>query len=183
MAEALQEVYSLLVPLQGGRLIVPRTTVAEVTGYTKPKDRPADAPSFLLGFFDWQGQKIPMISFEAAGGLAVPPHSRRTRIAVLYGIGGKLNPPAFALMTQGYPYLVRINPNVLQIETSDPEALTGPSLVQLRIANERPVIPDIEALEDMIIDALGIQAAESPTFDFTGTGTGTGYGTDTDFQI
>lgn len=165
----LQEVYSLLLPISGGRLILPRLSIAEVTGYTRPKNRPEDAPEWLLGFMGWQGNEIPMVSFEAACGRPVPELSRRSRIAIIYAIGGRLNPSVFALVTQGYPYLIRVNPGVLQVEAEE-QGGDRPVLVQLRIANERPMIPDLEKLEDMMGEALGIAP---------GSGIDTAHGEDT----
>lgn len=170
MAE-LQEVYSLLVPLQGSRMIVPRTAVLEVMGWSRPKEQPADAPAWLLGLLEWQGAKIPLISFEAACGQEAPAAKSRTRIAVLQAIGGLLEPPAFAIATQGYPYLLRVNANVLRQDDSG-EPMTGPVLARVRMANERPMIPDLEQLEQMMAAALGIEvrqpvaeAAEEADFD------------------
>lgn len=165
----LQEVYSLLLPIAGGRLILPRVSVAEVTGFVRPKNRPDDAPDWLLGKLSWQGSEIPMISYEAACGKPVPELGRRARIAIVYAIGGRLTPAVFALVTQGYPYLIRVNPAVLQIEDEerDPEQ---PYLVKLRIANERPMIPDLEKIEDMIGEALGVAP---------GSGIDTAHGEDT----
>jgi chemosensory pili system protein ChpC len=158
MAE-LQEVYSQLVPLDGTRLIVPRTAVVEVMGWSAPKEKVADAPDWLLGLLDWQGNKIPLIAFEAACGRAVPGIKSRTRIAVLQAIGGLLEPPVFAVATQGYPYLLRVNANVLKLDDSD-EPLAGPVLARVRMANERPLIPDLETVETMIASALGIEAPQ-----------------------
>lgn len=155
MAEAaLQEVYSSLLPTKGGRLILPRSSIAEVMGYSKPHSRPEDAPEWLLGMIRWQGQEIPLISFEAAAGQPLPDIGRRSRITVIYAIGGKLTPSVFAIATQGYPYLVRVNPNVLHLETEG--EVGGPVLARLRMANERPVVPDLELLEDMLAAALGL---------------------------
>lgn len=154
---AIREVYSLLMPIQDGRLVIPRAAVAEVMGYSKPKERPDDAPDFLLGFIEWQEQRIPLVSFEAARGKPMPEFGRRTRIAVVFGIGGRLNPDVFAVVTQGYPYLVRVNENVLKPEPiEDDDALI---LARVRMANEKPYIPDLEELENRIADSLGLQAA------------------------
>lgn len=150
----LQEVYSSLLPTKGGRLILPRSSIAEVMGYSKPRNRPEDAPEWLLGMIVWQGQEIPLISFEAAAGQELPDIGRRSRITVIYAIGGKLSPSVFAIATQGYPYLVRVNPNVLHLETEGETG--GPILARLRMANERPVVPDLELLEDMLVAAMGL---------------------------
>jgi len=155
----LEEVYSQLVPLQGGRMIVPRTAVIEVMGWNTPKHPVADAPPWLLGLLEWQGNRIPLVSFEAACGDPVPSAKNRTRIAVMQAIGGVLEPPAFALATQGYPYLLRVNVNVMRPD-EDAGQLAGPVLTRVRMANERPMIPDLERLEAMIAEALGIEAPQ-----------------------
>ncbi|HEX7031050.1 MAG TPA: chemotaxis protein CheW [Gammaproteobacteria bacterium] len=159
--QPVREVYSLLMPVQDGRIIVPRAAVAEVMGYTKPKNRPDDAPDFVLGFIEWQRQQIPLISYEAARGRGVPELGRRTRIAVVFGIGGHLKPDVFAVVTQGYPYLVRVNENVLQSE--EMEADEPLILARVRMANEKPYIPHLERLEAMIAAGLGIEPAGEET--------------------
>lgn len=152
--QPVREVYSLLMPVHGGRIIVPRAAVAEVMGYSKPKDRPEGAPAFVLGFVEWQNQRIPLVSFEAARGGDVPELGRRTRIAVVFGIADRLKPNVFAVVTQGYPYLVRVNENVLHseaVETEEPLILA-----RVRMANEKPFVPDLEKLELLIAESLGI---------------------------
>lgn len=154
--QPVREVYSLLMPIKGGRIIVPRAAVAEVMGYTRPSERPDDAPAFVLGFVEWQGQRIPLVSFEAARGGDVPELGRRTRIAVVFGIAGRLTPNVFAVVTQGYPYLVRVNENVLhreEVEADEPLVLA-----RVRMANEKPFVPDLEQLEVLIADGLGVEA-------------------------
>jgi len=159
MSAVFEEIYSLLVPIAGGRLIVPRAAVVEVMGYNAPKERPADAPEWLLGWIHWQNARIPLISIEAASGQPLPEFKSRTRIAVVQAIAGLLDPPAFALATQGYPYLLRVNRNVLKLDESD-EPLPAQILTRLRMANERPGVPDLEALERMLAVALGIPLEE-----------------------
>ena len=155
MSAALDELYGLLVPLAGSRLVLPRAAIIEVMGYAAPRERPADAPEWLLGWTTWTGNRIPLISFESACGQPLPEFKNRTRIAVIQAIAGLLDPPAFAIATQGYPYLLRVNRNVLKLETGEAE----PDVVmsRVRMANERPAVPDLELLERMIAGALGIE--------------------------
>jgi chemosensory pili system protein ChpC len=157
MSAVFEEIYSLLVPLAGSRLILPRAAVVEVMGYNPPKERPADAPEWLLGWVNWQNNKIPLISFEGACGQPLPEFKSRTRIAVVQAISGLLDPPAFAVATQGYPYLLRVNRGVLRLDDSE-EQLPEQLLVRVRMANERPGIPDLESIERMVAQALGIEA-------------------------
>lgn len=153
MTEAIEEVYSLLIPFAGGKLILPRLSVTEVTGYVRPKPVP-NAPVWLLGLMPWQGQEIPLVSFEGLCGRKVPERASRTRIAVTYAINDQLEPPVFAIMTQGYPYLVRVNPMVLSVEPENEFDSGEPVLNRVRMANERPFIPDLEAIEQKLIEVM-----------------------------
>ena len=79
-AEA-DELYSLLVPLSGERLIVPRACVAEVVRFTAPQQE-AGAHSWMLGTVNWNGRALPVVSFEGTLGKEVPAATGRTRIVV-----------------------------------------------------------------------------------------------------
>lgn len=169
MAEQFDEVYSLLIPFAGGKLILPRVSVAEVTGFLRPKPV-RGAPDWLLGLINWQNQEVPLVSFEGMCGRKVPERAGRTRIAVTHAIGEQINPPVVALLTQGYPYLVRVNPAVLSVDPEN-DFGTGPVLNRVRMANERPVIPDLEAIEERLLEVM-------PERRFTDTSTGTGSATE-----
>jgi chemosensory pili system protein ChpC len=56
MSEASGEIYSLLIPLSGGRLLVPRACVAEIAGYQTPSIMPG-APPWYLGLVLWNGRQ------------------------------------------------------------------------------------------------------------------------------
>lgn len=153
MPQTLDEVYSLLIPVAGGKLILPRVCVAEVMGYTRP--RPLDSvPAWLLGLVHWQDQELPLVSFEGLCGRRIPERANRTRVAVVYGVSASMEPPVFALMTQGYPYLVRVNASVLSQDADEAYDPEQPVLARVHMANERPVIPDLEAIEDKLLAVL-----------------------------
>lgn len=149
MSAAAQELYSLLIPLWDERLIVPRTCVAEVISYTKPEGIDA-APEWLLGSVNWSGREIPLVSFEGTCGRPVEETTRRTRIVVFHALLGKLRPAFFAILSKGFPQLVRVNPGVLQPETDKGFSKDSPILCQLRMINEYPLVPDLERLEEII---------------------------------
>lgn len=153
MTDTIEEVYSLLIPFAGGKLILPRLSVAEVTGYVRPKPVP-NAPIWLLGLMSWQDQQIPLVSFEGLCGRKVPERANRTRIAVTYAINDQLEPPVFAIMTQGYPYLVRVNSAVLSVESENDFTGNEPVINRVRMDNERPYIPDLEAIEEKLIEVM-----------------------------
>jgi chemosensory pili system protein ChpC len=65
MSDLRDELYSLLVPLAGERLIVPRACVAEVIGYQTPAEM-NNAPPWYVGVVSWSGRNVPVVSFEGA---------------------------------------------------------------------------------------------------------------------
>ncbi len=155
MNEVAEELYSLLIPLQDARLIVPRACIAEVVGFTRPSVVADDAPDWFVGTLDWNGRQLPVVSFEAAAGQAVPESSGRTRVVVFHAMAGQLQPPFFGVLTQGFPQLVRVNPDVL---TPDDEVFPadGPVICRIRMINELPLIPDLECLERMILSVTTV---------------------------
>ncbi len=149
------ELYSLLIPLAQERLILPRSSVAEVIGF-QPLDAMAGAPAWYLGTLGWNGRTIPVISFEGACGQPIPPTGGRARIVVLYCLGQKLDAGFFGILTQGFPQLVRANPDVVKPDLQRSFAERSPVLCQVRMINETPLIPDLERLEDMISEETSV---------------------------
>ena len=117
MSDLRDELYSLLVPLVGERLIVPRACVAEVIGYQAPAEM-TNAPPWYLGVVSWSGRSVPVVSFEGAVGQTLPTVSSRTRIVVFHATGGKLQCGYFGMLTQGFPQLVRVNADVVRPDPS-----------------------------------------------------------------
>lgn len=149
------ELYSLLIPLAGERLIVPRATVAEVVGL-QPLEAMAGAPAWYLGVLAWNGRNVPVISFEGICGQALPGTGGRTRIVVLHALGEKLDAGYFGLLTQGFPQIVRVNPDVIKPDVSRVFGERSPVLCQVRMINETPLVPDLERLEDMIAEETSV---------------------------
>lgn len=149
MSTEADELYSLLVPLSGDRLIVPRACVAEVVRFSAPKHE-AGAHDWMLGSVNWNGRPLPVVSFEGALGNDVPVATGRTRIVVFYASTGQLKTGYFGVLTQGFPQLVRVNKDVLKLEAKDGWPEDAPVLCRVRMINEFPMIPDLERLEAML---------------------------------
>jgi len=156
VSEDTQELYSLLVPLAEDRLIVPRACVVEVVRYTDP-DTEAGAHSWMMGSVGWNGRQLPVASFEGALGKEVPVTTGRTRIVVFYAATGQLKAGYFGVLTQGFPQLVRVNKDVLALESTEGWPESAPVLCRVKMINEFPLIPDLEKLENMLAEEL-IQA-------------------------
>ncbi len=113
VADRNAEIYSLLIPLVDGRLIVPRSCVAEVIGF-QPAAEMTGAPPWYLGLATWNGRNIPLVSFEGCCGHMIPPASSRSRIVVLHAVSPQIDAGYFALISQGFPQLVRVSADVVR---------------------------------------------------------------------
>ena len=151
------ELYGLLVPLADDRLLVPRACVAEVTGFQQPQEMPG-APPWYLGVVPWNGRSIPVISFEGVTGGRIPIIGGRARIVVFVCLGNRLPAGHFGIVTQGFPQLVRVNADVVQLEPARPGSDRAPILCRVRMVNETPVIPDLDRLEELISDETTVTA-------------------------
>ncbi|MGA2024347.1 MAG: chemotaxis protein CheW [Steroidobacteraceae bacterium] len=155
MSERIAEVYSLLIPLADARLLVPRACVAEVVGYQVPAPMEA-APPWYLGLVNWNARSLPLVSFEGACGLPIPPASGRSRVVVFHALGGHIEIGYFGIVSQGFPQLVRVSNDVVRPDNSRIFAERVPVLCQVRMLNETPLLPDLERLELMIAEETSV---------------------------
>jgi chemosensory pili system protein ChpC len=144
-----EELYSLLVPLVEERLIVPRACVAEVVRYTPPAQNDGKK-NWMLGTIGWNGRDLPVVAFEGAIGKDVPAPTGRTRVVVFYSSTGSIRSGFFGILTQGFPQLVRVNEDVLKLDSAEGWPEGAPVLCRVKMINEFPLIPNLEVLERMI---------------------------------
>jgi len=145
-----EELYSLLVPLVDERLIIPRACVAEVVRYTSPEHREG-SQNWMLGTISWNGRALPVVSFEGAIGKDIPAPTGRTRVVVFYSSSGQLKTGYFGVLTQGFPQLVRVNRDVLKLDSTEGWPDSAPVLCRVKMINEFPLVPHLQQLEEMIV--------------------------------
>lgn len=149
------ELYSLLIPLRNERILVPRMCVAEVIAFADTEKREdAALPEWLLGTVDWNGRRVPVITLDAAGEEEESHGSRRgsrSRIVIFHALGTGLKPAFYGVLTQGFPQLVRVNRDVLTKDNDEPPP-GQPMLCRVRMIHEFPLIPDLETIEQRLVD-------------------------------
>ena len=111
------------------------------------------------GTVPWNGKAVPLVSFEGACGQSIPPASGRTRIVILHALGTRVEGGNFALVSQGFPQLVRVSSDVVRPDNSRVFPERTPIICQIRMVNETPLVPDLERLEEMIADETSIGTA------------------------
>ena len=155
MVERISEIYSLLIPLLDGRLIIPRSCVAEVVGFQPPSEMPG-APPWYLGTFAWGSRQIPLVSFEGTCGQTIPPLTGRTRVVVLFALGNHVEGGYYGIVSQGFPQLVRVSADILRPDPTKTFPERTPIISQVRMINEAPWIPDLERIEEMISEETSV---------------------------
>ncbi len=158
MNEQSTEIYSLLIPLSGGRLLVPRACVAEIAGYQTPMLMPG-APPWYLGLVLWNSRQVPLASFEGLCADAIPEVSTRSRIVLFHALGERLEGGVFGIVAQGFPQLVRVGADVIRPDSGYAVPEGHPVLCRVRMMNETPRIPDLARLEMQIADETSVTPA------------------------
>ncbi len=157
MAIIADELYSLLIPLESERLVVPRSCVAEVVRYSVPSSD--DHPEgWLRGTIKWNNQQIPVISFEALCGDAGTEPGRRTRVVVFNRLGAASDCPNYGIMAEGFPQMVKVNREVVVLDTDYKVKENAPVICQINMLKEHALIPDLEAIEARISAELSPDA-------------------------
>jgi chemosensory pili system protein ChpC len=146
-----KELYSLLIPLQNERLLVPRMCVAEVIAFVDAaRSRDDAAPDWYLGAIEWNNRRLPVASFDAQHADERKSKRSRTRVVVFHALTQELKGGYYGILTQGFPQLVRVNADVLGVESEQPVPEGIPALCRARMIHEYPLIPDLERIEQMI---------------------------------
>ncbi len=156
-ADALpREIRGVMLPVTGGRVLVPNTTMGEVITFAHPS--PVEgAPPWLLGRLAWRGWGLPVLAFSALAGTAADESTENARVAILKALSGHARLPYFGVLTQGFPRLTLIAEDMLL-----PDGNAGPLPVGVReqvLVHDEPAwIPDLAAVENQIVEALGVAA-------------------------
>ena len=153
VSQETKELYSLLIPLKGERLLVPRMCVAEVIAFVENmRERPENGPDWFLGTVEWNGRRLPVVSFDDPDLDDRRSKRNRTRVVVFHALMGELKGGYYGILTQGFPQLVRVNPDVLSVDTDQPLPERPPVLCRARMIHEYPLIPDVERIERMVAE-------------------------------
>jgi chemosensory pili system protein ChpC len=143
------ELYGLIVPLEQDRLLVPRGCVAEVVGYQTPQEM-TGAPPWHLGIIKWNGRDVPLVSFEGCAGGDVAPPTQRSRVVVLNAVSEQVEAGYIAILSQGFPQLVRISPEFVKPDGRRTFPDDSPIACQIQLLDETPVVPNLDRLEEMV---------------------------------
>ncbi len=151
------DIRGVLIQIAGARLLLPNATIAEVLSYAPPEPVGDDAPAWLLGRMRWRGWQLPLLAFAQLAGIGEEQAGLGSKVVVLKALGGNAKAPYFAIVIQGFPRLVTVSRDALVVE-GDEGALPQAILARVQLNEDSALIPDLEAVENLVNDALA-QAA------------------------
>lgn len=151
-----REIRGVMLPVTGGRILVPNTTMAEVITYADPVPV-ADAPPWLLGRLAWRGWGLPVLAFSVLAGITEREPLENTRVAILKALGGHARLPYFGILSQGFPRLTLISDDMLLPDETAGANLTGVR-EQVLVHDEPAWIPDVAMVEELVVGALTVAA-------------------------
>jgi chemosensory pili system protein ChpC len=145
MESQLEQMRGVLITLQGGKLLLPNTTVSEIISYIAPESV-SDKPDWYLGAIRWKGYRLPLVSLSLVLGWPGAESSGGAKISILKALSGESKMPYYAILTQGFPRLVNIASDQL---LDDPEH--NSALYYSAYLNDETVtVPDLEKVENLI---------------------------------
>ena len=144
-AEEIIVVRSQLISLEGLRLILPNTAIAEVVAYKKPEIEDGK-PEWFLGYTAWRGYRVPTVSYELMNGQPGAKPNKRNRIIVLNSITGDSERPFYGMLSTGIPRLMSIE--TINIQNAPEIGEVGPLILrQVLVDGQAAIIPDQYELE------------------------------------
>lgn len=158
MAEIEIQIRGLIIPLQVGRLILPDSMIVQIL--TGAEISPvSDAPTWLLGTTVWQKRSIPVTSFELASNQQYNP-IQQPRLLVLKSINNIEKMPFYAITLASIPRPVQVTgENMTAVENAGPSSPV--ILNEVLVDGEPTSIPNLDALEDILISQYGLFAEDS----------------------
>jgi chemosensory pili system protein ChpC len=144
-----EDIYSLLIPLEKERLVVPRSAVAEVIRYAPPTGADDDN-SWYRGKVIWNNVDIPLVSIERLAGMAAPMPADKTRIVVFESLSGKEAMP-YGVLAEGFPKMVRVSREVMELDRSYNAPEGSAIICRVQMLQEQALIPDLELIEQSLL--------------------------------
>jgi chemosensory pili system protein ChpC len=142
----------LLIPIQGGRMVLPNVTIAELITFQKPS-KINNSPDWIIGEIEWRGTMIPIVSYEDFSGFKKGPAGQDLRVAVVNspnGEHGKMR--FFGLLTQGLPSLIKLEEAAIKENTNI--VLQKGQKMAVTLETGHATIPDLDMLESAILAAM-----------------------------
>jgi chemosensory pili system protein ChpC len=153
------QLYAVLIALQGDTLLLPNLAIAEVVS-AEGLRRPVGSAPWYAGTLAWQGSELPVARFELLNNGAAAPDHRRTRVVIVNALTARLQVSRYGLIAEGHPHLVTLNRAALRPAELRPQDSAELVLARVRVANQEAAIPNLEKIEQELAGVLAARGAE-----------------------
>ena len=143
-----EQVKCVILTISEDKLVLPNAAVAEIVPILNIINV-ANKPAWMLGYLDWRGNSVPLVSFEALGSVRMPSlASGEVKAAVLYSVSGDKKFPFMAILVQGMPKVISVKPDDV---ISNKDEIHHPAIEQkVMMFDDEASIVDLEKLEQLI---------------------------------
>ena len=139
------QVACLLIPMHSSSLLLPNEAVAEVVSDLRPELFP-DLPDWHMGYVEWRGCNIPVVSYEQLTDQRVNQPCETSRLIIINTITGNQQTPYYGLLSESAPRLMRVFEKDLQQHENTRKI----DQYQVSANGEEAVIPDLDKVEKML---------------------------------
>lgn len=150
MADALDSLNGLIIPLAEQPLLLPNVAVAELVGY-RLGQAATQGPSWFPGWVNWRDQRVPLID---PGLLLGQPAAEALapRMLILNAVGGRPGMQFIAMRVPGIPRSKRVLRGDIEIAGAPGEYVS--QVVRLADEQQTLLIPDLAAIEQALEQAV-----------------------------
>jgi chemosensory pili system protein ChpC len=143
-----QDISTLLIPLDGRTLLLPNVSIAEILDFSEPTRVP-DVPTWYLGDLQWRTLHVPLISIEALCERPFGQRAGNAKIAIMNGVVDNPRLSFWGLVTQGAPRQMRIRAE--EIVSDEFAALAPGEYMSVVVNGESAMIPDLDYIEKQLL--------------------------------
>jgi chemosensory pili system protein ChpC len=141
----------MLAPTEEDVLLLPTSVLAEVVDFQSPSPM-AQAPSWLIGQFEWEERQVPVFSFFALINGGDPGEiSSRSKIMVIKSLSGSGRVPYLGVLLSDLPRMTSVKEFDLE-QTGDKSKSLG-VFSRIKLKDKDAIIPDLDRLTHLITHA------------------------------
>lgn len=144
----MDEISAQLLPMGEHTLLLPNGVVAEILRQAPLQPVGTDGPGWILGTFPWQGQTVPMVSFNRLiHPLAHVPEGRKCVIVKTLDTDSLL--PCYALHIESFPQFVGLQRHGMLLDATTDQQPHGIRTAVL-VGGKTALVPDLDYIEELL---------------------------------
>lgn len=154
MAQQINELSCVLIPLQDGQLLLPQVCIAEIVPWRRIKPI-EDAPDWCLGMLGWRGEAVPVVRFERLNHARGDGPAVGRCLVVMNRTSELAATPFYAIAAEGLPRLVQVADSDVARHADKPGRAESRVV---RLGAETATIPKLTFVEQQVSRLPGIRA-------------------------